>query len=73
MKYILSFFLTFSVLCTPLSAVELGYLTNYDGNNTITLSQSQILELTSVAGNKGGTAWASSESGCFLLIAYEGF
>ena len=72
MKYLLPILLSLSVLCTSLTAVELGYLINYNGNNTITLSETQILELTSVAGNKGGSsAWQDYLSTCSLLIAHE--
>ena len=42
MKYILSFFLTLSVLCTSLSAVEYGYLTA-DGSD-VSLNAGDLIE-----------------------------
>ena len=46
MKYILSFFLTLSVLCTSLSAVEYGFISNHATNN-ITLQEGDIFEVLS--------------------------
>jgi len=46
MKYILSFFLTLSVLCTSLSAVEYGYLKPSDN---LVLEDGDILTVLSVA------------------------
>lgn len=45
MKYILSFFLTLSVLCTSLSAVEYGFLWSYEEEASLTLNAGDKLEI----------------------------
>ena len=44
MKYILSLFLTLSVLCTSLSAVEYGYLSSETGNISVTLNDGDCID-----------------------------
>jgi hypothetical protein len=43
MKYILSLFLTLSVLCMSLSAVEYGVLTTADSSNEVTINTDDLL------------------------------
>lgn len=45
MKRILSFFLTLSVLCTSLSAVEYGFLWSYEEEASLTLNAGDKLEI----------------------------
>ena len=48
MKYIISFFLTLSVLCTSLSAVEYGFISNHSNSsnpNYLVLEEGDLLEL----------------------------
>ena len=45
MKYILSFFLTLSVLCTSLSAVEYGFLYSFEEEASLTLNAGDKLEI----------------------------
>lgn len=50
MKYILSFFLTFSVLCTSLSAVEYGFISNRETSpnpNYLVLEAGDVMEYSS--------------------------
>ena len=44
MKYILSLFLTLSVLCTSLSAVEYGYLTVLNNGSDVSLNAGDLIE-----------------------------
>ena len=53
MKYILSFFLTLSVLCTSLSAVEYGKFGWYGGNPNQILPGSTSLGISHVVLNEG--------------------
>ena len=53
MKYILSFFLTLSVLCTSLSAVEYGKFGWYGGNPNQILNGSTSLGISHVVLNEG--------------------
>ena len=50
MKYILSFFLTLSVLCMSLSAVEYGVLNTNGGAISITLAKGDLLEVINFPG-----------------------
>ena len=59
MKYILSFFLTFSVLCTLLSAVEYGGLSTNGLNGYptyIELEKGDVLEILSCSSSSNGAA-----------------
>jgi hypothetical protein len=55
MKYILSFFLTLSVLCTSLSAVEYGYISNDNSStnpNYLVLNTGDIMEYIGYAASQ---------------------
>ena len=64
MKYILSFFLTLSVLCTSLSAVEYGYLLN---GQTVEVGQGDLFEVMTVSPNDYQKSLRATNQGTTLL------
>jgi hypothetical protein len=64
MKYILSFFLTLSVLCTSLSAVEYGYLLI---GQTVEVGQGDLFEVMTVSPNDGQKSISATNQGTNLL------